>query len=217
MESTNLKSKFDAAALWVLLLLGWFAIGVQFYIYMDSKAVPFGELIVRFFSFFTILTNLLVAWCCTSLAFFRSSRLGKFFSAAQTQAAIAVYIVIVGLIYNVILRFLWQPEGWQKVVDELLHSVIPVLFVVYWLAFVPKKNLHWGDFWIWLAYPLAYLAFIMVRGSFAGYYPYPFVDLNALGFFAVMVNCLGITLLFVFFSLLFIGIGKLVSTDKANS
>jgi hypothetical protein len=217
MESTNLNSKFAAAALWVLLLLGWFAIGVQFYLYMGSKAAAFGELLVRFFSFFTILTNLLVALCCTSLAFFRSSRLGKFFSVPQTQTAIAVYIVIVGLIYNTILRFLWQPEGWQKVVDELLHSVIPVLFVVYWLAFVPKKSLRWGDFWIWLAYPLAYLAFIMVRGSFGGYYPYPFVDLNALGFFTVMVNCLGITLLFVFFSLLFIGIGKLVSTDKADS
>jgi len=56
--------------------------------------------------------------------------MGIIFFEAGVITAITVYITIVGLVYNVILRFLWKPEGLQFIVDELLHTVIPLLLLV---------------------------------------------------------------------------------------
>lgn len=192
----------------LLSIVAWFALIVQFYLHMSSGRASTGELLIRFFSYFTILTNLLVALCCTYVSWYPNTGMGKHFSSRFTQAAIAVYIAVVGLVYNTILRFIWEPQGLQRLVDELLHLIIPILFVVYWWVFVPK-NFSWRDFFPWLIYPLAYLIVVLIRGTFSGFYPYPFVDVSQLGYSTVLVNCIGITLLFVFFSLLFIAIGKM--------
>ena len=70
------------------------------------------------------------------------------------MTAIAVYITIVGLVYNSILRFLWKPEDLQWIVDELIHSVIPLLFISFSLLILPKGKLHWKSVLAWLLYPL---------------------------------------------------------------
>ncbi len=51
----------------ILALFGWFALLSQFYLIIEGRVVPVPETIIRYFSFFTILTNLLVAVCATVL------------------------------------------------------------------------------------------------------------------------------------------------------
>jgi hypothetical protein len=121
----------------IIAFLGWFALLAQFYILAKSRNISLGEVIIFYLSFFTILTNLTVA-ICTTLILIKS---GNFFTKPSTITAIAVYIFIVGAVYNLILRPLWNPVGLQKLVDELLHSVIPGMFLIFWLMFVPKNNL----------------------------------------------------------------------------
>jgi hypothetical protein len=120
-----------------------------------------------------------------------------------------VYITIVGLVYNLILRFLWEPQGWQRIVDELLHTLIPILFILFWILFVPKNNFKWKDSIPWLAYPFAYTVFILIRGIISGYYPYPFINVTMLGYNKALLNGIGLLIAFLAFSLLYIGIGKL--------
>ena len=199
----------------VLAIPGWFALTAQFYININSNAAPIPEIITRYFSYFTILINLIVAICCTTLLFNKELNKG-FFSRQKPIAAITVYIVVVGITYNVILRFLWEPQGLQKVVDELLHSVIPGLFLIYWLIFVLKDRLQWKDVWPWLIFPLVYLIFILIRGSFSGFYPYPFIDMDKLGVQKTLINALGIAILFLVVSLVFVGIGKLIRRRSAG-
>ena len=130
--------------------------------------------------------------------------LKKFFSKQSTLAAIAVYITIVSIVYNIILRFLWKPQGLQLIVDELLHSVIPVLFVLFWLVFVPKGNIGWRSVLAWLLYPLSYLIFILLRGPSSLFYPYPFIDVTILGYSKVIINSTGMLLAFLAVSIIFI-------------
>ena len=52
----------------------------------------------------------------------------------------AAYIAIVGIIYRLLLRQLWNPQGMQWVADVILHDVIPVGYVLYWLLFAPGRN-----------------------------------------------------------------------------
>ncbi|MEO6851234.1 MAG: Pr6Pr family membrane protein, partial [Mucilaginibacter sp.] len=179
MESqSNTKRIF----LLFLAVLGWIALIGQFYLIIINRETSVAEAVVRYFTFFTILTNLLIAVCTIVLVIKPASYWGKFFSRPSTLTAIAVSITIVGAVYNIILRSLWKPQGFQRLVDELLHLVIPVLFIIFWVVFVPKGLLKWRNILLWMVYPLVYLLIVIVRGMFSGYYPYPFLDINTFGY-----------------------------------
>ncbi len=201
----------------VLVLAGWFALVTQFYINITSKAAALPELITRYFSYFTILTNLIVTVCCTVLLLNPRSKPGIFFARYSTSTAITVYILIVCIIYNIILRFIWNPQGVQLLADELLHSVIPVLFFIYWICFVPKQTLKRQELLPWLIYPLLYLIIILIRGSFSGFYTYPFINVTNLGLKQALINAAGITAIFIAISFLFITMGNLMSKKNTSS
>jgi hypothetical protein len=208
MQKQNLEKLYLA----VLVTIGWFALAAQFYINISSGITGIREMIIRYFSYFTIQTNILVALCFTTLLLKPRTKWGRFFTSQQTLSAITVYIVIVGLIYNTILRFLWEPQGLQKTVDELLHSVIPLLVLFYWFVFTAKDRLQWKNVFPWLIYPFAYIVYIFIRGSVSGFYPYPFINTQQLGLNKVLVNAVGIAVVFICMSLLLVAIAK--STRK---
>ena len=211
----SMKQQIAKTHLWIISVLGWFALISQFYLIMLNRIVSIPETIIRYFSFFTLLTNILVALCSTILLLIPLSRWGKFFSNRKTLTAITVYIVIVGFVYNLILRFLWKPEGLQQVVDELLHTLIPILFLLYWIASVPKSELKWKDVLVWLLYPLIYVLYILLRGAMSGFYPYPFINVIDLGYNNVAINICLIASAFLFLSLLLVAIAK--SLTKVSS
>ncbi|MFV8379425.1 Pr6Pr family membrane protein [Flavobacterium sp. LB3R33] len=207
MQDKSLK--FIFRFLGIIAIVSWFAVALQLYLIILNRVVSLPETIVRFFSFFTIQTNILVAICFTFLWLKPKSKWGLFFSKPKNTTAITLYITIVGLVYNAILKFLWAPTGLQKVVDELLHSVIPLLVLLYWVLFVPKKALEFKNIFLWLIFPAVYLVYTLIRGAFFSFYPYPFVDVNLLGYNKVLLNSFFMLLAFLFFGTLFIGIGKL--------
>src|SRR5678810_680393 len=109
-------------------IITWFAVIVQFYLLMKNNPAPTAlEKVLRFFGYFTVDTNILVALSFTFIALKSNSRFGKFFTNASTVTAITTYIIIVGITYNVFLRSAWDPQGLKKLADELLHSVIPIV------------------------------------------------------------------------------------------
>lgn len=196
-----------------LAALGWFALIAQFYLHMNGDTATALELLIRFFTYFTVLTNILIGMFTVTMLFNSSSKLGQFFARFETQTAITVYIVVVGLVYNLILRSLWSPVGLQRLVDELLHSVIPLMYLFYWLFLSVKTRLQWKQIIPWMLYPAVYTILVLVRGTFSGFYPYPFMDVDTLGFNTVLVNCVGVTGIFVFFSALFVIISRLLKEN----
>ena len=176
----------------LLAITGWFALVVQLYLIVHhlSQSSGFLHSVTNYFSFFTIESNLLVAICCTAILVRPGSGMGKWFSSAKVQSAIAVYIVIVGFVYTLLLRKLWNPQGWQLVADTLLHDVIPVLYVLFWIFFVPKGNLQYKNAFNWLSFPLAYVLYTMIRGAITNWYPYPFLRVTDLGYGQVVVTIL---------------------------
>lgn len=200
--------KAPAIFLFIIALSGWFALISQLYIIIENRVVSVSETIVRYFSFFTILTNIMVALCATVLLLSPVSKPGKFFAKASTLTAIGVYIVVVGVVYNTILRFLWQPQGLQYVVDELLHTFIPVLFILFWILYMPKDGLKYTNAMSWLLYPLVYLLYTALHGEISGYYPYPFINVIELGYKRVFINALILLFVFLGLSLFLIAVGK---------
>lgn len=190
-------------------IVAWSAVILQLYLIIVNRTVSIPETLLRFFTFFTILCNILVAICFTVLALKPGFEKGNFFSRPGVLSAVAVYIAVVGIVYQLILRPLWEPQGLQMIVDESLHSVIPAYFILFWFLYVPKLTLRWQQILPWLIFPLCYLIIILLRGAVAGYYPYPFVNVTKLGYGKVFLNCGMVLIAFLFFSVLLVGIGKL--------
>jgi hypothetical protein len=190
-------------------LLGWFALALQLYLMLVQAPAPerLGAVII-FFSFFTILTNILTALVFTAVALQPKGGWGQWLRRPSVQAATAVYIAIVGMVYQLLLRQLWNPQGAQFVADVLLHSVIPVGFVLYWLLFAPRAGLSWKDAVTWLIYPGVYLVYILARGAVSGLYPYPFVDVKVLGYPGVLARAAGLLLVFLGMGLLVVAVGR---------
>jgi len=188
----------------VLAVLAWFALAAQLYIIMRYRTSSVGATLVQYFSYYTILTNIMIAWVCTVLFIRREDTSGR----KKVLTAILVYILTVGLTYNLMLRSLWKPEGLQLLADNLLHSIIPVLYLVFWLIFVKKHTLQWNNFLPWLIYPLLYLIYVMIRGAIFGVYPYPFIDVAQIGYQKALLNAVMVTGVIVIFSLLSVGYTK---------
>jgi hypothetical protein len=189
-------------------LAAWSAVILQLYLIIENRTVSIPETLLRFFTFFTILSNILVATCFTVLALKSGFGSSNFFSRASVLSAVTVYIAIVGTVYQLVLRPLWDPQGLQKIVDELLHSFTPLYFLLFWLLYVPKLTLQWQNIFPWLLFPLCYLIIILLRGAVADYYPYPFVNVAQLGYGKVLLNCGIMLMAFLLFSVLLISVGK---------
>jgi len=192
-------------------VLGWAGLGIQLYLIFFARLSVGASLLgglVSFFSYFTVLTNTLVAVVLTCAVTDRESAARRWFLQPWVSSGIAVSIAVVGLAYSILLRHLWHPQGWQFIADELLHDVMPLLFLAYWWLCVPKGTLRLKHLPLWLIYPLVYFAYALLRGHLLGAYAYPFIDVALLGYPQVFVNAGGILLGFVLIALLVIGVDR---------
>ena len=98
------------------------------------------------------------------------------------KSAVLVYIAMVGFIYSLLLRHLWTPAGAQLIADRLLHDVLPPLYLLYWIAFVPKGALRWIDPVYWLCFPAPIFSTFFCGACLSESYPYSFLDVAALGY-----------------------------------
>jgi hypothetical protein len=175
----------------LIAVLAWLAFAAQTDITIGRmlfRGLSVIEGIERVSSYLTNLTILAVAISFTCVAVRAHSVPGRFFRKPPVLTAVVVYIVFVGVAYNSLLRHLWTPSGYRALLNELLHTVIPLLCAFYWLLFVPRFQLLMRDCLLWLVYPLCYLLMTLWRGSETDFYPYPFIDVSELGYERVLLN-----------------------------
>lgn len=194
--------KREKAFAYVGAILGIFAVCFQLILFINARTTNIGEVIIRFFSYFTILSNIAVALCFFANANGKKNQL-EFWKLSSIKTAILVYILVVGIVYNVMLRSLWTPTGAQKIVDELLHVLMPFLFLLYWWLFVPKTHFNIRHVWNSLIFPLIYLIWVLIRGAVSNWYPYPFVDVFNHGYQIVGISCAILLLVFGLLALFF--------------
>lgn len=168
--------------------LGWFAVIAQFILMFQNRQTDISEMIIRFFSFFTILTNILVALYFTAAALKLKTIPFKWLVSKGSLTAITAFILIVGLVYQLVLRDVWQPTGLQRIVDELLHTLIPLYVLIYWFFNINKNDLELKPIFRWLLYPVIFMIFILFRGHFSGFYPYPFLNVVDIGYAETLIN-----------------------------
>jgi hypothetical protein len=201
--------KLRLPCLAVISIIAWLAvllqIGLVLRVMLSTGQSPVTGFI-NTLSYFTVLTNLLVAIIMTASLFLGQT--GSLLARPVTMSAMALYIFVVGLTYSLLLRHVWEPTGLQLVADVALHDVIPVLYVLYWLIFVPKGTLRWHQPVYWMIYPTLYFTYAMLRGGYTGKYAYYFIDAGTLGYPKVFAIAVMFVAMFYILGLLVVAIDR---------
>ena len=192
MENQALKKGFT----YTVIVVGLFGIVLQFILMLQTRQVALPESIVRFFSFFTILSNIMVVIFFIGQLLPENRKLKVFVVKNEIATAVSMYIITVGVVYQTILRQPIPLQGWPRVADDILHLYIPLLMLLYWIVFIADKKIAATTIPYWLIYPIVYLVYTLIRGHFVHFYPYPFVNVTALGYRKVLLNS---ALLVIFF------------------
>jgi hypothetical protein len=191
-----------------------FCVAMQYLLTVHGESLAaLGASSVKFFSFFTILTNILAAAALLVPLVAPRSWLGEYLSRPSVRTVVAGYIIMVGVIYFWLLRDLSHRQGFSQVLEWMLHYVTPPLFVIDWALFVPKRGVDWRVGFAALAFPLAYVAWILVHGALTGWYPYPFLDVSELGYPATLLNIAGLIAVFLALEVALVLIGRRLGPD----
>ncbi len=201
MENSQLKKLL----IYSIIVVGLFGIVLQFTLMLQTRTAALPEAITRFFSFFTILSNIIVVVFFIGHLLPADGRLCSFVNKSEVATAVAMYIITVGVVYQTILRQPVPLQGWTRVADDILHLYIPLLMLLYWLFFISAAKINAKTIPYWLIYPAAYLVYTLIRGSIVNFYPYPFVAVNKLGYGKVLLNSAMLVLFFLVLSYVLAG------------
>lgn len=191
-------------------IVGWSALALQLYLLIVSnmeKGLPGIVGVMKFFDYFTILSNILVATVFTAIWLQRRDA-GSFFTHPKVKTGVSVYIFITGIVYFLLLRQTWTPTGLWWLADVVLHYVMPVLYGVEWLFFTPKGQLRWHDTFRWAVFPFVYLLWALFWGAIFGFYPYPFIDVTTLGYPQALLNGVFVAIGFILMGLLLVAVDR---------
>lgn len=151
--------------------------------------------IANFFSFFTIQSNVVGALVMFISAFYLLAN--KWSPGLDSfRGAATLYMVITGVTYFLLLRGiedqLQTPIPW---VNIALHYAFPILILLDWLLSPLARKVLFSQTVAWLLFPIAYVVYSMIRGYYAFWYPYPFLNPLDGGYGKVIVMCMFISLI----------------------
>mgnify|MGYP003384543460 CR=1 FL=1 len=212
-----INQKTAQKALVLVAVIAWCGVLLQLYISLSNAVIDGRGIIngfVRYFAYFTILTNIFVALVATSPPFFKQSKLGRWFSTPVVTGCAVTAILFVGLAYHVLLRHVWHPEGLQLVADYLLHYITPASLVLFWIVFPPIQPLHKLDPVRWAIYPLGYFVYVLIRGVLGDTYPYYFINVAEIGYGQTIINALALCMVYVILGSLVLALTKYRQAQK---
>lgn len=129
----------------------------------------------RFFSYFTVLSNLVATVVLVMLAFRPELISNKRFSIVRGGAT--TYMSVTFLIYVTVLYpqlvDVGVPEPW---IDVALHIAGPLFMAADWFINSSRTSLDRTAFGIWFIFPVVYVVYTLIRGPIIDWYPYPILD-----------------------------------------
>ena len=190
-------------------LYAFLVIGFETYIYWHSQlrpwqpSTPIGR-IIFYYSFFTVLSNLMLAFSCLWLTF--NPNCSRFFFKVIRLNGL-VGVIITAIVYNLILRGIHKPPNTLlQFANESLHVILPVVGILSWLIWGPFRRIHFnvivGSFLSMLIYGI----YIFIRGYFTHQYPYPFINVVNVGYVKALYSAGLVFILFFCLAFLLWGI-----------
>ena len=173
----------------------------------DGSTAAAPERVLRFFSYFTVQSNILAAVTAAILAVALLAP-GRLRLDSQqwkvTRFAAVLGMTTTIIVYVVALAPILDLHGIAKVTDTMFHYIGPVLTLGGWLLFDRRGQVSRRVIAIVIAWPLAYFVYTQLLGAISGWYPYPFLDADENGTGRVLLNAVVVTVLVVGLALVFL-------------
>jgi len=180
--------------------------------------------VTNFFSYFTILSNvvaaIVLAWAVVWFWMRGGTDASEPPALATALASATTYMIITGIVYNTLLRDLDVTSGtevspWTNVA---MHVIGPIILAADLLVGPKRRALPWSSVWLVLAVPIVWVVYTMIRGPLIVtpatgtpyWYPYPFLNphLQPDGYVGVLGWVLIISAMFVAVGFLVVWIGR---------
>ena len=130
--------------------LSLFAMGYQLF----AVHIPAGYSVLNFFSYFTNLSNLMISIVfVVSAVRLMNGRLDPSATDVALRGGVVVYILFVGLVFNTLLTDV-DLGSLQPWVNGIVHFVVPVLGIVDWILWPPRRRLPLSVVGWWMIWPL---------------------------------------------------------------
>jgi hypothetical protein len=154
-------------------------------------------------SFLTDLSATLVAIVCTLIAIIGPARVSPFWRTAATMATALVGIMFAGI------------GGLEVVFGQgassiLAHLVIPLMMTLYWLT-LPHGGLGWRRALGLIGLVFGYFLVTFARGALGDGYPYPFIDVERVGWSSALTFSAIVMIVGAVISLVLIGIDRWIA------
>jgi hypothetical protein len=128
------------------------------------------------------------------------------------QGAVLLYILVTGIVYQLLLSGGIESGGYDLVVLNINHGLTPLLFLADWMVSQRRGDYRWAQLPLWLIYPVAYGIFASVEGSITGSFRYFFLDFVNQGITAYLIQIGGVTAFFIALSSLIILFNRRIAT-----
>jgi len=163
----------------IILALTLFTIIAGWSISAIESGLPF--IWLNGFKYYTMQTNLMVSvWLILAIVWHNKPESLKKITG-PLKGAITLFITTTFIFFAILLAPFYRPTGFAAFTNIVLHYLTPIAFIVDWILTETKTKYKWNYLPYWTIYPLCYLLFSFIHGSFTGDYIYPFLNFNQLG------------------------------------
>lgn len=166
--------------------------GVNVLVEEDGSTAGTPMRVVRFFSYFTVQSNLAALIAALTLIH-RPDKDGRWWRIFRIASLVGMTVTFV--VYVVALRPILDLHGTAKLTDIGFHYVATLMTIAGWLMFGPRPRIDQGSLVRHLIWPVAYIAYVLAFGAATGWYPYPFIDVDEIGYGSTLLHGLLIIVL----------------------
>jgi hypothetical protein len=145
-----------------------------------AAAIP----VIRYLSYFTMLSNILVAWVAVSLVR-DPQRDGRRWRVLHLNAL--VDITVTGLVNGFVFGN-GGLGGLGALANLLLHYVSPAVMVIGWLVLGPRPRFDRRSAARASLVPVSWAAWTLLHGAVSGWYPYAVLDVGVRGYAASLIS-----------------------------
>lgn len=161
---------------------------------------------VEFFSYFTILSNMLAAAALTAPLVAPASAFAALAERSGPRASVATYLTITAVVYHTLLAWQWHPQGLRLVSDTVLHTIVPAAYLIDLALRGGQGEARWVVAAKAMAFPALFGLWTLVHGALSGFYPYPFMNVAKRGYPPVLLTMVEMSIAFALVALIFVAL-----------
>jgi hypothetical protein len=164
-----------------------------------------------YFSYFTIDSNLIASVLLLVGVWRWSSTPSP--TMDLLRGAAVVYMIVTGVVFTLLLKSV-DVDTQLAWVNTVVHELMPLVILADWFIVPPASGLTTRKGALWLAFPIVWIVFTLIRGAAVGKYPYPFLNPANGGYGSVAIYSLAILALMLLVCALVVWLGNLRSPAR---